>query len=135
MPPEDFLVRFRKICGLLGSDHVGERSNAANLATEMLRSVGLTWQDISISIVKKERPRQERPSPDWYTDRPYRPRREEAEILVDVEVIADREKSYLVEYKGREIWLPKSQITIVINNDPYYQFSVPAWLAREKGFV
>ena len=35
--------RFLKLLGMFGSDHDGERANAAGLATKMLRDAGLTW--------------------------------------------------------------------------------------------
>lgn len=41
-------ARFAKICGLLGSDHDGERAVAARKATEMLRAAGMTWQGVSV---------------------------------------------------------------------------------------
>jgi len=38
--------KFKRICGMLGSDGGGERANAAALATRLLRDAGLTWADI-----------------------------------------------------------------------------------------
>ncbi len=35
-----------KICGMLGSDHDGERASAAKLADDMLRALGLTWDAV-----------------------------------------------------------------------------------------
>lgn len=40
--------RFRRICGMLGSDHVGERSAAALKATEMLKGAGMTWATVEL---------------------------------------------------------------------------------------
>lgn len=42
------LARFRKICGLLGSAHDGERAAAALKATELLRQHGLGWADVGV---------------------------------------------------------------------------------------
>lgn len=42
------LDRFRKILGLLGSDHDGERAVAALKATAMLKASGATWGDVGI---------------------------------------------------------------------------------------
>lgn len=39
-------TRLGKLCGLLGSDHEGERSNAAALATRELRALGMSWQEL-----------------------------------------------------------------------------------------
>lgn len=41
------LDRFRKVLGLLGSDHDGERSAAALRATAMLKEAGMGWADVS----------------------------------------------------------------------------------------
>lgn len=38
--------RLVAIAGMLGSDHDGERANAARLATIELRRLGLTWSDL-----------------------------------------------------------------------------------------
>lgn len=38
--------RLVKLCGLLGSEHAGERANAAALASRLLADCGLTWADV-----------------------------------------------------------------------------------------
>lgn len=38
--------RFQKLAGMLGSDGHGERANAAGMATELLRTAGLTWGEV-----------------------------------------------------------------------------------------
>jgi hypothetical protein len=38
--------RLTKLCGLLGSDHLGERAAAAAKADALVRSAGLTWRDV-----------------------------------------------------------------------------------------
>jgi hypothetical protein len=40
------LKRLIKILGLLGSTHAGERAAASLKATELLRSINLTWADV-----------------------------------------------------------------------------------------
>lgn len=42
------LDKFRKICGMLGSEHDGERANAARLASALLKQNGASWNAISI---------------------------------------------------------------------------------------
>lgn len=42
------LARFRKVCGLLSSNHDGERATAASMATAMLRAAGMSWADIGV---------------------------------------------------------------------------------------
>jgi hypothetical protein len=39
-------LKLVKVLGLLGSDHAGERDNAARQATRILKEAGLTWWDI-----------------------------------------------------------------------------------------
>jgi hypothetical protein len=43
-----------KLLGMTGSDHAGECVNAARLANNLVRSLGLTWSDI---ITPPKRPR------------------------------------------------------------------------------
>lgn len=38
--------RLVKLCGMMGSDHAGERAVAAAKANELVRRLGLTWGDI-----------------------------------------------------------------------------------------
>lgn len=47
MTPAD-VERFHKLCGLLGSEHDGERAVAALKATEWLRERGLTWANVTV---------------------------------------------------------------------------------------
>jgi hypothetical protein len=35
-----------KVLGMLGSDHMGERATAADMASRMLKEAGLTWYDV-----------------------------------------------------------------------------------------
>ncbi len=42
------LARFRKIAGLLASEHDGERAAAALKATAMLRAAGRSWADVGV---------------------------------------------------------------------------------------
>lgn len=53
MTPAD-LERFRKIAGLLGSEHEGERSVAALKASAFLKEHGLTWADVTVARVVGE---------------------------------------------------------------------------------
>jgi hypothetical protein len=38
--------KFRKFCGMLGSDHDGERAAAAAMANKMLAAAGMKWEDV-----------------------------------------------------------------------------------------
>lgn len=42
------VARFKKVCGLLGSEHDGERAAAALKATEILKAAGMNWGDIAV---------------------------------------------------------------------------------------
>ncbi len=44
--PEDILNRLIKICGMFGSDGVGERGNAAQHADTIIKSLGFTWETL-----------------------------------------------------------------------------------------
>lgn len=48
MPPLDAATadRLAKLCGMLGSDHDGERASAAAKADRLVRDAGLTWPEI-----------------------------------------------------------------------------------------
>lgn len=50
MTPVD-LDRFKKLAGLLGSEHAGERAAAALKCTELLKAHGLTWSSVSLPVV------------------------------------------------------------------------------------
>lgn len=38
--------RLVKLLGLLGSEHIGERATAAQMASRLLQDCGLTWADV-----------------------------------------------------------------------------------------
>jgi hypothetical protein len=44
--------RLIQICGMLGSEHEGERANAAKKATDILKGMGSTWRDLITGAVK-----------------------------------------------------------------------------------
>ena len=45
-----YLERFRRLCGLLGSEHVGERAAAALKCCEFLGQHGLSWSDVLLPL-------------------------------------------------------------------------------------
>jgi hypothetical protein len=71
--PPAVATRLVRVCGMLGSDHAGEAASAAAVATRIIRSHGMTWQQLLEPIVlprpSPSRPaRRERSSPcptDW----------------------------------------------------------------------
>jgi hypothetical protein len=42
----DAADRLRKLCGMLGSEHDGERAAAGLKADQLVRQLGLTWADV-----------------------------------------------------------------------------------------
>ena len=56
--------RLVKLCGLLGSDHDGERANAAFMATKLLRMNDMTWADL---VARAMLPAPSAPMPHWST--------------------------------------------------------------------
>ncbi len=46
VPDAATIERIQKLCGMFGSDHPGERSNAARMADKLVRQAGLTWRDL-----------------------------------------------------------------------------------------
>ena len=50
-----FTRRLAKICGMFGSQFDGERSNAAKSADDMVRSAGLSWQEVFGGLSQKWR--------------------------------------------------------------------------------
>lgn len=45
------LDRFRKVVGLLASDHDGERASAALKATAILTAAGRSWSDVGVGAM------------------------------------------------------------------------------------
>jgi hypothetical protein len=58
--------RLTQLLGMLGSDHDGEVVNAGRLATRLVRSAGLTWNDVvARSFESSAPPPPEAPPADW----------------------------------------------------------------------
>ena len=49
MLPPDKRTRLVRLCGMLGSDHVGERAAAGLKANQLVRELGLTWDQVITS--------------------------------------------------------------------------------------
>ena len=61
MKPGD-LERLMKICGMLGSNQDGERANAGKAATDLLKRLDLTWDEVlgkppTVTAAKAQKPR------------------------------------------------------------------------------
>jgi hypothetical protein len=44
------ITRLVRLCGMFGSDHIGERANAAAMADHLVRQMGLTWPDVLADV-------------------------------------------------------------------------------------
>ena len=42
----DAIEKLARIAGMLGSEHEGERATAAQMASDMLKAMGLTWSEV-----------------------------------------------------------------------------------------
>lgn len=49
-------TKLAKLCGMLGSDHAGERAAAGLKATEFVRSLGLSWADVFTNATSTQTP-------------------------------------------------------------------------------
>ena len=68
-------------------------------------------------------------------------------VEIDCQIAQEREKAIAITDGTEEddpraggkrlkwYWLPKSQITILPHGEGRFLVSIPAWLAKEKGFV
>jgi hypothetical protein len=50
--------RLAKLCGMFGSDHAGERANAAAAADKLIREAGLRWRDLILPALPPSPKRQ-----------------------------------------------------------------------------
>ena len=45
--------RLVKLCGMFGSDHPGERANAAAAADKMIRDAGMRWPEVLLPALPR----------------------------------------------------------------------------------
>ena len=53
--------RLVKLCGMFGSDHPGERANAAAAADKLIRAAGMRWPDVIHPALPPPKPKPEDP--------------------------------------------------------------------------
>lgn len=56
--------RFVNVCGMLGSEHAGERATAAAIAEAELRQASLTWRDVLHDPREAREPPRQTPEPE-----------------------------------------------------------------------
>lgn len=56
-------------------------------------------------------------------------------VEFEARLVHKTEKAYLIDYGGKEYWIPKSkveQFDEVPHNPGFYEIVIPEWLADEK---
>jgi hypothetical protein len=63
------------------------------------------------------------------------PRKKDADVVFKARLVkhASSGKAFLVQYKGQEFWLPVSQTEVLEVTMDLNTYSIPFWLAKEKG--
>jgi hypothetical protein len=103
-PPDPAVVdRLRKLLGMLGSDHEGERATAGKMADTLLRQHKLTWADVVGADSKGAAPRVRT----WHEASGFR--EQAAECLAWPEVLTDWETEFLRSISGRWHLTPRQR--------------------------
>jgi hypothetical protein len=105
LPPAD-RDKLAKLLGMLGSDHPGERDNAAVAADRLVRQRGLTWPDVlQPQIVESwTQPPQPPPPP---PDEPVGWRQIARQCLLYPQSMNDWERHFLIDLSRRRSLSPK----------------------------
>ena len=94
--------RLVKLCGMFGSDHAGERANAAAAADKLIRSAGMRWPDVILPAL---------PTP---TRRPINTVADAIRFVVEHhEVLTDWEADFIRSVAMRGYRLSPKQVAIV----------------------
>ena len=100
--PKKELERLAAICGMFGSDHVGERASAAQKADELIRKQGLTWEQVILAR--------------WTAKQTFRwaDTLEEklGTVLASPDSLTEWERSFAVSLNGRHRIDPKQEIIL-----------------------
>jgi len=81
--PEKQRIRLASLCGMLGSDHDGERASAAVQANRIVQDSGLTWREIIDAAFPASAPKPEPAMPAQNRGSIYGDHAEVAEWLLD----------------------------------------------------
>jgi hypothetical protein len=106
-PSAEVLTRLIKLCGMLGSDHDGERASAGLKASKLLMENHLTWHDV-IS------------SPNSYQSAEQGAKQQAPHIaicklakdLLDDKIINDWEHNFLISISGNLTVSDKQQVVV-----------------------
>jgi hypothetical protein len=94
--PAAVIDRLRKLLGMLGTDHDGERAVAGRMASDLLRQHKLTWADVLGAEIRVE------PAPrvrTWHEPRGHR--EAAAECMAWPEILTPWEVDFLKSIGGR----------------------------------
>lgn len=115
--PDSQRARLAKLCGLLASDHEGERANAAAQASRIINESGTTWRDVVDAAFRA-------PVPVVVSRQPAVRRRQKGRALFDghaeaVEwtlacgaALSDEEREFLNSIRGVDTLCPRQQRTL-----------------------
>ena len=101
--------RLVRLCGMLGSDHDGERANAGRFADRLIREAGLTWDQL-IAAPQLARPEPTKRPPPQPASEPWTTGVDDPSAKA--EAILARHRAVLtpweVEFLGSLTWRPLS---------------------------
>jgi hypothetical protein len=55
------------------------------------------------------------------------------EIVARVKI--KRQRAVLIDYRGTDMWLPRSKVRMRSNHDGRMAIGLPVWLAKKKGVM
>jgi hypothetical protein len=102
-----------KLLGMLGSNHEGERANAARLANKLVRGNNMTWRDVV----------QQSPRPQW-----HEPRSDAEAVHVALRyphILTDWENRFLRDVCGRTYLSARQRAVIGRSKRCAPMFAVP----------
>jgi hypothetical protein len=116
LAPAD-LTRLQRLCGMFGSDHAGERANAAGLADRFLRDRGWRWPDV-IQAPSLPPPASHPPPPDWRDVLRNWP--ENWRIAIDLceragAILPPKDRAFLASISGYRHQPSERQLTWLLN--------------------
>jgi hypothetical protein len=103
--PPDLRPKLAKVLGMLGSDFDGEIAAAGRRANAMIRSAGLTWDQVIAPAAPRPEPPPHPPRRRWR--RPVTPSDTAALCLMWGEVLTDWETDFCRSLVGRRRVSPK----------------------------
>jgi hypothetical protein len=91
--------RLTNLCGMLGSDHAGERANDAERADALVRGLGLTWGEII--AIPASTPREPKTVPEKI-----------AYVLANIDALSDWERGFIYQVNRRRTISPKQLVVL-----------------------